>query len=67
MNIFYKMDLEFCDSKIEFWTKTEKHIGRSENMKNQFEVQNWTSEGVSNVEMTSKHILEYSQVIPGNF
>ena len=23
MNIFYRMDLEFCDPKSEFWTKTE--------------------------------------------
>ena len=23
MNIFYRMDLEICDLKIEFWTKTE--------------------------------------------
>ena len=23
MNIFYRMDLEICDSKSEFWTKTE--------------------------------------------
>ena len=23
MNIFYRMDLQCCDSKNEFWTKTE--------------------------------------------
>ena len=23
MNIFYRMDLEICDSKSELWTKTE--------------------------------------------
>ena len=37
MNILYRMDLEICDPKSEFWTKTEK-IGRSkiEKLKNQF-------------------------------
>ena len=37
MNIFYRMDLEICDLKSEFWTETEKD-GRSNTMKNQFEV-----------------------------
>ena len=36
-------------------------------LKNQFEVQNWTSEGVSQDKMTLKKILEYSQVIVGHF
>ena len=32
MNIFYRMDLEICDSKNEIWTKTEKNR-EVENMK----------------------------------
>ena len=35
MNIFYKMDLEICDSKSEFWTKTG-NLGFQKKMKNQF-------------------------------
>ena len=64
MNIFYRMDLQFCDPKSELWRKTEI-LGRWENWKISFEVQNWTSEGVSKDKMTSKHILDYSQVILG--
>ena len=66
MNIFYRMDLHFCDPKSESWRKTEisKEVGQ---LKIQFEVQKMTSEGVSKAEMTSKNILEYSRNILGIF
>ena len=57
MNIFYRMDLEICDLKSELWTETE-NIGRSTKSKNQFEVQNGVSEGLSKTKMTFKNILE---------
>ena len=39
MNIFYRMDLEICDSKSEFGTKTE-NLGLQKNEYVSFGVQN---------------------------
>ena len=33
VNIFYRMDLQICDSKNEFWTKTEPKYGGRKNEK----------------------------------
>ena len=66
MNIFYRMDLEKCDLKSEFWTKTE-NIGRSKKWKNLFWGPKWTFEGLSKTKMTFKNILDYSGVIPAQF
>ena len=66
MNIFYRMDLEICDSKSEFWTKTEKNR-EVEKLKNQFWDPKWTFEAVSKTKMTFKNILESSAIIPAQF
>ena len=66
MNMFYRMDLQNCDLKSEFGTKIEKY-GRSKQMKNQFEVQNGVSEGLSKTNMTFKNILDSSGVILAQF
>ena len=63
MNIFYRMYLELCDSKSEFWTKTEKNR-EVEKLKNQFWGPKLTFEAVSKTKMTFKNILESSAVIP---
>ena len=61
MNIFYRMDLEMCDLKSEFWTNTEK-IGRSKNWKiglrsnMKFQRHRWCTEAVNLVqEWNSKY------------
>ena len=38
MNIFYRMDLEICDSKSEFWANTE-HLGFQKNENVSFGIQ----------------------------
>ena len=60
MNIFYRMDLEKCDSKSEFWTNT----GNLDFRKTQSKIQFWgptlTFDANSKTEMMSKYILAYS-------
>ena len=62
MNIFYRMDLEICDLKSEFWANTE--IECFKKMKNQFWDPKLTFEAVSKTKMTFKNILESSAIIP---
>ena len=59
MNIFYRIDLKICDSKSEFWTKTQR-LGLSKNQKFSFGTQNGLFETDSESEMTSKYILDNS-------
>ena len=59
MNIFYKMDLQICDSKSEFLTNTE-NSGFQKYEKDSFGVQQMTFEAVSKTKMISKYILDYS-------
>ena len=50
MNIFYKVNLESCDLKNEFWTKTENNR-EVEKLKNQLWGPKWTFEGLSKTKM----------------
>ena len=58
MNIFYRMDLHFCDSNSDFLRKLKLEVFK--NMKNQFCDPKLTFEAVSKSRMISKYILPYS-------
>ena len=62
-NVFYRMGLEICDSKSEFWTKTE-NSGFLKNIKIQFWCPKLIFEGLSKDKMAFKNILDHSGVIP---
>ena len=61
-NLFYEMGLEISDEKKELWTKLEI-LGRSNNSKISFEVQNGTFEGLVKDKTTSEYIATSSATI----
>ena len=65
MNIFYRMDLEFCDLKNEFLRNTEN--SGLPKLKNQFRGPNFTFEAVSKTKIFFKNIVEYSAIILAQF